>query len=61
MDKKSQTTDYRLWQRMWKYRGLYLLLLPSALLLIVFWLTPLYGVTMAFQDFTPAKGLKVLF
>jgi len=56
MDKKSQTTDYRLWQRMWKYRGLYLLLLPSALLLIVFWLTPLYGVTMAFQNFTPAKG-----
>lgn len=40
-----------------KSASLYMLLLPSALLLLCFAYLPLGGLVMAFQDFTPSKGI----
>lgn len=51
MDKKK-----KLLEKIWRYRGVYLLLLPSAILLFIFWALPLGGIVMAFQDFVPARG-----
>lgn len=42
-------------QRNW---GLYLLLLPSVLLLFCFNYLPMYGVQIAFKDFTPSQGIE---
>ncbi len=35
---------------------MYLLLLPAVLILLIFAYLPIYGVTIAFQDFSPYKG-----
>ncbi|WP_040951093.1 ABC transporter permease [Gorillibacterium massiliense] len=37
--------------------GLYLLLLPAVLLTILFAYKPMYGVIIAFKDYSPAKGI----
>lgn len=36
---------------------LYLLLIPAVVYVIIFCYIPMYGVLMAFQDFSPAKGV----
>lgn len=36
---------------------LYLLLLPALLYIAIFMYVPMYGVLMAFQDYSPAKGI----
>lgn len=36
---------------------LYLLMLPSIIIFLLFTYYPMYGVTIAFKDFTPAKGI----
>lgn len=36
---------------------LYLLMLPSVIILVLFTYLPMYGVTIAFKDFTPADGI----
>jgi putative aldouronate transport system permease protein len=41
----------------WKYRVLYLLLLPALLYFIIFAYIPYYGLTIAFKDFSPGKGI----
>ena len=46
-----------LWQRMKRSRSLYLLLLPSVIVLFLFTYIPMYGVVIAFKDFTPAQGI----
>ena len=38
--------------------GLYLLLLPALVLLFCFNYLPMYGVQIAFKDFTPANGIE---
>ena len=38
--------------------GLYLLLLPAVVLLFCFNYLPMYGVQIAFKDFTPANGIE---
>ena len=40
-----------------KSSGLYLLLLPSVIALILFNFIPMYGVLIAFQDYNPTKGI----
>jgi len=35
---------------------LYLMLVPVALFFLIFWLWPLYGIQIAFREFTPVKG-----
>lgn len=44
-------------QRIYNDRALYLLLLPSFIILFIFTYMPMYGVVIAFKDFTPAKGI----
>jgi len=46
-----------LWQRIKAARLLYLMLLPSLALLIVFRFMPLWGISIAFVDYYPLKGL----
>lgn len=43
--------------RAWKYRELYLLFLPAAIFLVIFSYVPYTGLVMAFQDFSPRRGL----
>ena len=42
-------------QRNW---GLYLLLLPAVVLLFCFNYLPMYGVQIAFRDFSPSQGIQ---
>ncbi len=45
------------WRMVWENRGLYLMLLPSVILLLLFSYKPMYGVIIAFKDFTPSEGI----
>jgi putative aldouronate transport system permease protein len=47
----------RKWMAIRRNGGLYLLLLPSVVLLILFAYWPMYGVTIAFKDYTNAAGI----
>ena len=38
-------------------RALYLLLLPSFIIFLLFTYYPMYGVIIAFKDFSPAQGI----
>lgn len=40
-----------------KYRGLYVLIIPVVAWYIIFQYKPLYGMLIAFKDFTPMKGI----
>ena len=59
MEKKqgAASRKNKIWQKVLRYRGLYLMLLPSAVLLILFNYLPMYGVTIAFKDFRPVDGI----
>ena len=46
-----------IWHKVYSNRALYLLLLPSVVILFLFTYVPMYGVVIAFKDFTPAKGI----
>ena len=46
-----------LWKRMKKCYVLYLFLLPAFLMIAVFCYAPMYGVLMAFQNYSPSKGI----
>lgn len=46
-----------IWHRVYSDRALYLLLLPSLIIMFIFTYLPMYGVVIAFKDFTPAKGI----
>lgn len=45
------------WHRIYSDRALYVLLLPSIIILFLFTYIPMYGVIIAFKDFSPAKGI----
>lgn len=45
------------WHKISSNWALYLLLLPSVVILFLFTYMPMYGVVIAFKDFTPAKGI----
>ncbi len=47
----------KLWLRIRRNWGLYLLLAPALLLLLCFSYRPMYGVIIAFKEFKPAKGI----
>ena len=47
----------KLTSRAWKYRELYLLLLPTLLFFVIFSYVPYGGLVMAFQDFSPRRGI----
>lgn len=45
-------------RRIWKYKLLYILLLPALLWVIVFDYLPLYGISIAFTDYNVIQGLS---
>ena len=46
-----------LWKRISRNKGLYLLLLPSLIILICFCYIPMYGVLISFKDFKTSLGI----
>ena len=44
------------WKQIYQQKGLYLLLLPGLIYLIVFKYVPMFGVIIAFQNFSPFLG-----
>ena len=58
MDANTHNAGYwrQLRNRMRIHAGLYLMLLPSVICLVVFWLLPLYGIQIAFREFDVKKG-----
>lgn len=58
MSKKNAVSKKgNIWHRVYSDRALYLLLLPSFIIMFIFTYLPMYGVVIAFKDFTPAKGI----
>jgi len=46
-----------IWKKIWRNRALYLLLLPAVAIMICFTYMPMYGIVIAFKDFSPALGI----
>jgi len=42
----------RVWREVWKYRWIYLMLLPAMSYFIIFKYVPLYGIQLAFKDYS---------
>ena len=61
MKKKSATPKHRqsFFAGVKESRALYLLMLPSVIIFLLFTYYPMYGVIIAFKDFTPADGILV--
>ena len=59
MKKKSATPKHRqsFFAGVKESRALYLLMLPSVIIFLLFTYYPMYGVIIAFKDFTPADGI----
>lgn len=55
--KKRTVAKGELFKRMWSARILYLILLPGLIHLIIFKLMPLFGLAIAFQDYSIFKGV----
>lgn len=56
--KKQSEYSSSLWRRISRNWGLYLLLLPAVVLLFMFTYIPMYGIQIAFKDFTPKMGIE---
>ncbi|MBW7454316.1 ABC transporter permease subunit [Paenibacillus sepulcri] len=52
-----ETTNKNRWSKMWKHRYLYLMVLPGFLTVLIFSYFPMYGITIAFKDFSASKGI----
>lgn len=57
MVKSRRPGGSRLWNRVARNWGLYLLMLPAAVIFICFTYLPMYGIVIAFKDFRPAQGI----
>lgn len=56
-NRKQQTTVLKRRTRLKKYLPIYMLLLPSMLLLLVFHYAPIFGIVIAFKNYSPFKGI----
>ncbi|MHB1134149.1 MAG: ABC transporter permease [Chloroflexota bacterium] len=55
---ESRTARARaLWNYFWFRRFLYLMLVPAAIYYLLFHYAPMYGASIAFKDFSAAKGI----
>jgi putative aldouronate transport system permease protein len=57
---KNKDTSFqkiKLWKQVWKNRALYIFVLPMLAYFIIFHLTPLYGLQIAFKEFKPVLGI----
>ena len=59
MKKKKEKSSFgvRLWNDLKRYRGAYLIALPVVLFYILFAYKPMYGIIIAFKDFSPGAGI----
>lgn len=57
MKKKSKKKGMGFAEGMRRSAPLYLIMLPSIIIFLLFTYYPMYGVTIAFKDFTPADGI----
>lgn len=48
----------RIGRTMWKYKAMYLMLLPGLLYIAIFRYAPMYGVMIAFKDFNIMEGIS---
>ena len=55
--KPKKTKFQKLLQEIWKHRVFYGMLAPAVILLAIFAYWPMYGVTIAFKDYSPRKGI----
>ena len=44
-------------KKIWKHRAFYLMLAPAVILLAIFAYWPMYGITIAFKDYSPRAGI----
>lgn len=56
--KSNQASPARAFGQMKRDWGLYLLLLPAVVLTLLFAYKPMYGVLIAFKDYSPAMGIS---
>jgi putative aldouronate transport system permease protein len=45
------------WQHIWRHKALYLMALPGIVFFIVFKYVPMFGLVIAFQDYSPFRGI----
>ena len=53
----GKTKKQSLLEKMWKYRQLYILLLPALIYVLVFCYGPMYGIQIAFKNYKGALGI----
>ena len=56
-DKRPKKHRILLHKRMWRYRLMYLMLLPAMTAMILFHYVPLYGIQIAFKKFVSVQGI----
>ncbi|MBQ4110327.1 MAG: sugar ABC transporter permease [Clostridia bacterium] len=57
-EKKSlPSTRRRKWKKILEYKQLYFLLLPAVIYIAIFCYQPMYGLVMAFKNFSPLDGI----
>ncbi len=58
LDTQDYTTRRPLIQALLRHRGLYIMLIPAAILLVFMKFYPLWGIGVAFVDYNPFRGLS---
>ena len=53
----QKTSSRSLWKRMWRHRVSYLMILPPIVTVFIFHYIPIYGVQIAFKDFSSRLGI----
>ena len=56
-EKQNSSLCTRLWRDLRKYRGAYMIALPVVLFYLLFCYKPMYGIIIAFKNFSPAAGI----
>ena len=54
---KDAGSRKNVWKTLRSYYEIYLMLIPAAVYFIIFHYVPIYGVQIAFKDFSPLKGI----
>lgn len=54
---KFVSSMHHMMRLIWKYRAFYVLLLPGLIYFLVFKYAPMYGISIAFKDFSPFRGI----
>ena len=55
MDKKKKRQKF--WREIKRDRALYLMILPAIITVFIFHYIPLYGIQMAFKDYSTKRGI----